>query len=74
VGASPGDLVLVPGSDGSMTPENPQHVGMYIGDVNGVPWVVAAADSQLGVIAQSYNSFVAGGLIAVGHVRTLGAS
>jgi len=72
--ASPGDLVLVPGSDGSMIPANPQHVGMYIGDVNGVPWVVAAADAQLGVIAQSYASFIAGGLIAIGHVRTLSAS
>jgi cell wall-associated NlpC family hydrolase len=72
-GASPGDLVLVPGSDGTLNPANPQHVGMYIGDVNGVPWVVAAADAQLGVIAQTYASFVAGGLIAVGHVRTIGA-
>jgi cell wall-associated NlpC family hydrolase len=69
-GASPGDLVLVPGSDGTLNPANPQHVGMYIGDVHGVPWVVAAADAQLGVIAQTYASFVAGGLIAVGHVAT----
>ena len=73
-GASPGDLVLVPGSDGTLNPANPQHVGMYIGDVNGVPWVVAAADAQLGVIAQTYASFVAGGLIAVGHIRTIGAT
>ena len=67
-GASPGDIVLVPGSDGSLTPPNPQHVGMYIGDVNGGPWVVDAADEQLGVIAQTYSSFIAGGLIAVGHI------
>jgi cell wall-associated NlpC family hydrolase len=73
-GASPGDLVLVPGSDGTLEPANPQHVGMYVGDVNGVPWVVAAADAQLGVIAQSYASFVAGGLIAVGHITTTGAT
>jgi cell wall-associated NlpC family hydrolase len=73
-GASPGDLVLVPGSDGTLNPANPQHVGMYIGDVNGVPWVVAAADAQLGVIAQTYASFVAGGLVAVGHIRTTGAT
>jgi cell wall-associated NlpC family hydrolase len=72
-GASPGDLVLVPGSDGTLNPANPQHVGMYIGDVNGVPWVVAAADAQLGVVAQTYASFVAGGLIAVGHITTIGA-
>jgi cell wall-associated NlpC family hydrolase len=73
-GASPGDLVLVPGSDGTLNPANPQHVGMFIGDVNGVPWVVAAADAQLGVVAQTYASFVAGGLIAVGHVRTISAT
>jgi cell wall-associated NlpC family hydrolase len=73
-GASPGDLVLVPGSDGTLNPANPQHVGMYIGDVNGVPWVVAAADAQLGVIAQTYASFVAGGLIAVGHITTIAPS
>jgi cell wall-associated NlpC family hydrolase len=29
---APGDLVLIPGSDGSLSPPNPQHVGMYIGD------------------------------------------
>jgi cell wall-associated NlpC family hydrolase len=72
-GASPGDLVLVPGSDGTLNPPNPQHVGMYIGDIAGVPWVVAAADAQLGVIAQTYASFIAGGLIAVGHITTIGA-
>jgi cell wall-associated NlpC family hydrolase len=70
VDASPGDLVLVPGSDGTLNPANPQHVGMYIGNVNGAPWVVAAADAQLGVIAQTYASFIAGGLIAVGHITT----
>jgi cell wall-associated NlpC family hydrolase len=73
-GASPGDLVLVPGSDGTVNPANPQHVGMYIGDVNGVPWVVAAADEQLGVIAQTYASFIAGGLIAVGHIAASATS
>lgn len=73
-GASPGDLVLVPGSDGTLSPPNPQHVGMYIGDINGVPWVVAAADQQYGVIAQTYSSFVSGGLIAVGHIVDGGAS
>ncbi|MGB8196686.1 MAG: NlpC/P60 family protein [Acidimicrobiales bacterium] len=72
-GASPGDLVLVPGSDGSLTPPNPQHVGMYVGDVDGVPWVVDAADQQLGVIAQTYSSFISGGLIAVGHIVDAGS-
>ena len=28
---SPGDLVLIPGSDGSLDPPNPHHVGMYLG-------------------------------------------
>jgi cell wall-associated NlpC family hydrolase len=70
VGALPGDLVLVPGSDGSLNPPNPQHVAMYIGDINGVPWVVAAADQQLGIIAQTYSSLISGGLIAVGHIPT----
>lgn len=72
-GASPGDLVLVPGSDGSLAPPNPQHVGMYVGDVNGVAWVVDAADQQLGVIAQTYSSFISGGLIAVGHIVGTGS-
>lgn len=68
-GALPGDLVLTPGADGTLNPPNPQHVGMYIGDINGVPWVVAADDQQVGVVAQTYSSFVAGGLIAVGHIK-----
>ncbi len=29
---SPGDLVFIPGSDGSLVPPNPRHVGMYIGE------------------------------------------
>jgi peptidoglycan DL-endopeptidase CwlO len=29
---SPGDLILIPGSDGALNPPNPQHVGMYIGE------------------------------------------
>lgn len=27
----PGDLVFIPGSDGSLVPPNPQHVGLYLG-------------------------------------------
>jgi cell wall-associated NlpC family hydrolase len=29
---TPGDLIFIPGDDGSLVPPNPQHVGMYIGD------------------------------------------
>lgn len=29
---APGDLILIPGDDGTLVPPNPQHVGMYIGD------------------------------------------
>ena len=28
---SPGDLIFIPGSDGTLTPPNPHHVGMYMG-------------------------------------------
>jgi peptidoglycan DL-endopeptidase CwlO len=28
---APGDLIFIPGSDGSLVPPNPQHVGMYLG-------------------------------------------
>ena len=28
---APGDLIFIPGSDGSLDPPNPQHVGMYLG-------------------------------------------
>lgn len=28
---SPGDLILIPGADGTLHPPDPQHVGMYIG-------------------------------------------
>jgi len=29
---APGDLTFIPGSDGSLDPPNPQHVGLYVGD------------------------------------------
>jgi len=59
---SPGDLVLVPGSDGTIV--NPGHVGIYIGD----GLVEAAVDVQFGVIVQSYSNFVSGGLSGIRHV------
>lgn len=61
-GASPGDLVLVPGSDGTLA--NPGHVGLYLGD----GLVESAVDVRYGVIAQSYSSFVRGGLSGIRHV------
>jgi cell wall-associated NlpC family hydrolase len=29
---APGDLIFIPGDDGSLIPPDPQHVGMYLGD------------------------------------------
>jgi cell wall-associated NlpC family hydrolase len=59
---APGDLVLVPGSDGTIA--NPGHVGIYIGD--GI--VESAVDVQYGVIVQPYSFFISGGLSGIRHV------
>ena len=61
---SPGDLILVPGSDGTLAA--PGHVGLYIG--HGL--VVDAADEQLGILVQTYPDFIraGGGLSAIRHV------
>lgn len=59
---SPGDLVLVPGSDGTVA--NPGHVGLYIGE----GLVESAVDVQYGVIVQPYSYFVSGGLSGIRHV------
>jgi cell wall-associated NlpC family hydrolase len=59
---SPGDLVLVPGSDGTIV--NPGHVGLYIGD----GLVESAVDVQYGIIIQPYSVFVGGGLSGIRHV------
>jgi cell wall-associated NlpC family hydrolase len=59
---SPGDLVLVPGSDGTVV--NPGHVGLYIGD----GLVESAVDVQYGVMVQPYTYFVSGGLSGIRHV------
>jgi len=59
---SPGDLVLVPGSDGTVV--NPGHVGLYLGD----GLVESAVDVQYGVIVQPYANFVSGGLSGIRHV------
>jgi cell wall-associated NlpC family hydrolase len=52
----PGDLVFVPGDDGTLA--YPGHVGIYIG--SGL--VLNAADEQVGIRVQTYANF-----IAVGH-------
>ena len=59
---SPGDLVLVPGSDGTVA--NPGHVGLYLGE----GLVESAVDVQFGVIVQPYSIFVSGGLSGIRHV------
>ena len=59
---APGDLVLVPGSDGTVA--NPGHVGIYIGD----GMVESAVDVQYGVIVQPYSFFISGGLSGIRHV------
>jgi len=62
VDISPGDLVLVPGSDGTVA--NPGHVGLYLGD----GLVESAVDVQYGIIVQPYSYFVSGGLSGFRHV------
>jgi len=57
---TPGDLVLVPGSD-PPGPGLPGHVGIYLGD----GLVESAVDPQLGTVVQSWRTFVSGGLDAV---------
>lgn len=59
---SPGDLVLIPGSDGTLA--NPGHVGIYIG----YGLVLSAVDPQQGVIVQAWANFVAGGLSGIRHL------
>jgi cell wall-associated NlpC family hydrolase len=59
---APGDLVLVPGSDGTIA--NPGHVGLYLG--GGL--VESAVDVQYGIIVQSYAQFISGGLSGIRHV------
>jgi len=59
---TPGDLVLVPGSDGTIA--NPGHVGLYIGE----GLVESAVDVQYGIIIQLYTQFVSGGLSGIRHV------
>ena len=59
---SPGDLVLIPGSDGTLA--NPGHVGIYVG----YGLVLSAVDPQQGVIVQTWANFVAGGLSGIRYL------
>jgi cell wall-associated NlpC family hydrolase len=60
---SPGDLVLIPGSDGTLA--NPGHVGIYIG----YGLVLSATDPEQGVIVQTWANFTAG---RISGIRQLG--
>ena len=59
---SPGDLVLVPGSDGTVA--SPGHVGIFIGQ----GLVLSAVDPAQGVMVQTWSSFTAGGLSGIRHI------
>jgi cell wall-associated NlpC family hydrolase len=59
---SPGDLVLIPGADG--TRADPGHVGIFIGD----GLVLSAVDPQQGVIVQTWANFTAGGVSGIRHL------
>lgn len=59
----PGDLVLVPGSDGTLA--DPQHVGMFIG--HGL--VVEAPETGDVVKVVSYSSFISEGLSGLRHIE-----
>lgn len=59
---SPGDLVLTPGSDGTLAA--PGHVGLYIGD----GLVESAVDPADGVIVQTWLAFTSDGLSGIRHI------
>lgn len=59
---APGDLILVPGSDGSLAA--PGHVGMYVGDDR----VVEAPQTGAVVRVVGLASYVSGGLSAIRHI------
>jgi peptidoglycan DL-endopeptidase CwlO len=59
---SPGDLVLIPGSDGTLA--NPGHVGIYIG----YGLVLSATDPEQGVIVQTWANFTSGGLSGIRYL------
>jgi len=62
---SPGDLILVPGDDGTLAA--PGHVGMYLGD----GLVVNASSPKTGIRVQAYADFVQAGhgLSGIRHIE-----
>jgi cell wall-associated NlpC family hydrolase len=60
----PGDLIFVPGDDGTLAA--PGHVGVYLG----LGLVLNAADEQIGIRVQTYDNFVSvgHGLAALRHI------
>ena len=61
-GMSPGDLVLVPGSDGTLA--QPGHVGIYLGE----GLVESAVDPAQGVLVQTWANFTSGGISGIRHI------
>jgi hypothetical protein len=59
---SPGDLILVPGSDGTLA--QPGHVAIYLGE----GLVESAVDPAQGVLVQTWASFTSGGLSGIRHI------
>lgn len=61
---SPGDLILVPGDDGTLAA--PGHIGLYLGD----GLVINAADPADGIRVQTYTNFVqvGHGLSGIRHI------
>ncbi|HEX2943565.1 MAG TPA: NlpC/P60 family protein [Rhodopila sp.] len=59
----PGDLVLIPGSDGTLA--DPQHVGMFIG----YGLVVEAPQTGDVVKVVTFSSFISGGLSGLRHIE-----
>jgi cell wall-associated NlpC family hydrolase len=60
---SPGDLVLVPGADGTLAA--PGHVGIFLGE----GLVESAVDPANGVTVGTWADFTAGGLSGVRHIE-----
>jgi cell wall-associated NlpC family hydrolase len=59
---APGDLVLIPGSDGTLA--DPGHVGIYIG----YGLVLSATDPEQGVIVQTWVNFTAAGISGIRYL------
>ena len=67
---TPGDLVFIPGSDGTF--EHPGHVGMYIGEVGGVQYLVNAPQTGDVVKVATVTSW--GDIAAIRHPTAAGSA